>query len=128
MTKRVIIFFMNKQILKSEYNWTRIQLKWKNGQINQCAWKLVCQDLKIRGTNDRKKQKICLNGIRDRDYNGIKDQCSNLWMSDTILKLWKKLINLGKAALTRSKTTSNCQINNIQSNSEKKEWVWRIKI
>ena len=60
----------------------------------------------------KKNKTFFLNGIRDRDYKGIKDQRDKLSLSDNILKLINKAINLGKAAPARSNTRSNRKINN----------------
>ena len=63
-----------------------------------------------------KKKKCFLNVIRDRDYTIIKNLRDNLSLSDTILKLRNKEINLGKATSTRANIRSNYQINNVESN------------
>ena len=39
---------------------------------------------------EKQKQSLFLNGILDRDYDGIKNQRDKLYLSATILKLRKK--------------------------------------
>ena len=45
--------------------------------------------------SEKHKQKIFLNGIRDRDYDEINDQFDSLSLPDTILKLKENAINIG---------------------------------
>ena len=68
----------------------------------------------------KKKQTLFLNGIVDRDYDRVKYQCGSLSLSASILKLWKKNINIGDEALDRANTGSKRKVNNRHGNSNQK--------
>ena len=72
-----------------------------------------------RNDSVKKNQTLFLNGIRDREYDVINDQCDILSLSDTILKLQNKAINLGKISSSTANTRSNRQVNNRHINLKK---------
>ena len=66
--------------------------------------------------SEKQKRTFFLHGIKDRDYDSVKDQCDGEDYQATVLKLRKKAIQLNKAAGTRN---SNRRNNNKQNASNK---------